>query len=116
MKINKNLIEGNHAATNREIYVFHLYVTGASPNSLRAIENTRKICEKYLPKNYELEIIDVYQQPVIAQRENIIALPLLIKKSPSPERRFIGNISDVKKVVTEIGLHFNATNGNENER
>jgi circadian clock protein KaiB len=84
-------------------YVFHLYVTGASPNSLKAIENTKRICEKYL-REYELEIFDVYQQPQIAQRENIIALPLLVKKRPLPERRFIGSIADVGKVLAAFGI------------
>jgi len=91
----------------KEKYIFHLYVTGASPNSLKAIENTKKICEKYF-EGYELEIIDVYQQPKIAQRENIIALPLLVKKQPLPEKRFIGSISDEVKVLTALGIRNRA--------
>lgn len=90
-------------------YVFFLYVTGASPNSLRAIANTKNFCNEYLEKDYELEIIDVYQQPGIAQKENIIALPLLIKKHPLPEKRLIGDLSDIDKVLKSIGI----TNGNE---
>jgi len=85
-------------------YIFRLYVTGASPNSLRAIANTKSICEEYLTKNYDLEIIDVYQHPVIARQENIIALPLLIKKYPLPEKRLIGDMSDVGRVLMSIGL------------
>jgi circadian clock protein KaiB len=84
-------------------YVFHLYVTGASPNSVRAIANTKKICEQYF-HNYELEIIDVYQQPQIAQRENIIALPLLVKKFPLPEKRFIGAVADTEKLLSSMGI------------
>jgi circadian clock protein KaiB len=84
-------------------------VTGASPNSLRAIANTKTICEEYLPQNYDLEIIDVYQQPIVARDENIIALPLLIKKCPLPEKRLIGDMSDLEKVIKSIGL----TNGNK---
>ena len=93
---------------NEDRYVFSLYVTGASPNSLRAIANTKNICEEYFPQNYDLEIIDVYQRPVLASEENIIALPLLVKKYPLPEKRLIGDMSDTKKVVKSIGL----TNGN----
>jgi circadian clock protein KaiB len=85
-------------------YIFRLFVTGASPNSVRAIANTKSICEEYCKKNYDLEIIDVYQQPVIASQENIIALPLLIKKYPLPERRLIGDMSDIEKVIKSIGL------------
>ena len=93
---------------NKKIFVFHLYVTGASPNSLQAIQNIKSICEKYLGDKYELEVIDVYQTPGIAKRENIIALPLLIKKFPLPETRFIGNISDAKHVLEGIGYVLNS--------
>jgi len=86
------------------VYVLSLYVTGASPNSSRAIANLKEICETYLKDNYELEIIDVYQQPTIAESEQIIALPLLIKRSPSPERRLIGDMSDTEKVLRGLGI------------
>jgi len=85
-------------------YVFRLYVTGASPNSIRAISNIKKIFSKHLQEGYELEIIDVYQQPAVAKQDNIIALPLLVKKSPLPERRLIGDMSDMEKVLYNIGL------------
>lgn len=93
--------KGQSANGNR--YVFCLYVTGASPNSLRAIANTKNICEEYFSQNYDLEIIDVYQRPVIASEENIIALPLLVKKYPLPQKRLIGDMSDMNKVVKSIG-------------
>jgi circadian clock protein KaiB len=86
------------------VYQLRLFVTGASPNSTRAITNLKKICETHLKDNYELEIIDVYQQPTIAETEQIIALPLLIKKSPSPERRLIGDMSDTERVLRGLGL------------
>jgi len=90
--------------TDTEKYVLRLFVTGASPNSSRAIVNLKEICEKHLEGNYELEIIDVYQQPLIAESEQIIALPLLIKKFPSPERRLIGDMSDTGKVLRGLNL------------
>lgn len=85
-------------------YVFRLYVTGASPNSLRAIANTKNICDEYIKEGYELEVIDVYQQPVVAKEENIIALPMLVRKLPLPEKRLIGDMSDMEKVLKGIGL------------
>ena len=85
-------------------FVFRLYVTGASPNSLRAIANSKFIFEKYLNENYELEIIDVHQQPLIAKEDNIVALPLLVKKYPLPEKRLIGDMSDMEKVLKSIGI------------
>ena len=84
-------------------YIFRLYITGASPNSLRAIANTKNICEEYFNENYELEIIDVHQQPSVARLENIIALPLLIKKHPLPEKRLIGDMSNIDRVLNSIG-------------
>ena len=85
-------------------YIFRLYGTGASPNSLRAIANTRDLCEEHFSENYELEIIDVHQQPSVARQENIIALPLLIKKHPLPEKRLIGDMSDMERVLKSIGV------------
>ena len=91
-------------ATQQEFYILRLYVTGASPNSTRAIANLKIICDKYLKNNYELEIIDIYQQPLLAQSDQIIALPLLIKKAPGAERRMIGDMSNTEKVLKGLGL------------
>jgi len=87
-----------------EEYVLRLLVTGATPNSTRAITNITEICEARLKGKYKLEIIDVYQQPFIAENEQIIALPLLIKKSPLPQRRLIGDMSDIEKVLKGLSL------------
>lgn len=85
-------------------YVLRLFITGATPNSLRAVANIRQICEEHLKGNYSLEIVDVYQEHAIAQKEQLIALPLLIKKLPLPERRLIGDLSDTTKVLKGLGL------------
>ena len=85
-------------------YRLRLFVTGATPNSSRAIVNIKEICENHLKGKYELEIIDVYQQPLIAESEQLIALPMLIKKTPSPQKRLIGDMSDVDKVLRGLNL------------
>ncbi|MBD1367110.1 circadian clock KaiB family protein [Mucilaginibacter sp. ZT4R22] len=85
-------------------YILRLFITGASPNSIRAVENINTICEKYLKGNYDLKIIDIHQQPELAQGEDIVALPLLIKKAPGTERRMIGDMSDTNKVLRGLGL------------
>jgi len=90
--------------TQNDVYLLRLFVTGASPNSTRAIANLKEICETYLKDNYEMEIIDVYQQPGMTESEQIIALPLLIKKSPGQERRLIGDMSDTAKVLSGLGI------------
>ena len=97
--------EPDHEDLNgKQVYILRLFITGASPNSSRAIANLKEICEMHLKGNYELEIIDVYQQPLIAQSEQVIALPMLIKMSPSPVRRLIGDMSDTEKVLRGLGL------------
>ena len=98
----------NSAAKNSSVinseYTLRLFITGTSPNSVRAIKNIRDICEEHLKGRYTLEIIDVYQQAILAKEEQIIALPLLIKKTPGPERRLIGDMSDTAKVLKGLGL------------
>ena len=99
--LKKHLKTGN---PKTEIYILKLFVTGILPNSARAIANINAICEEYLEDRYDLEIIDIYQQPELALTENIIAIPVLIKKSPLPEARLIGDLSDTEKVLK--GLHI----------
>ncbi|MDQ6609195.1 MAG: circadian clock KaiB family protein, partial [Bacteroidota bacterium] len=72
--------------------------------SIRAINNLKQICEEHLTDNYSLEIIDVYQQAAVVRTEQIIALPLLIRKQPLPERRLIGDMSKTEKVLKGLGL------------
>jgi len=85
-------------------YVLRLFITGATPNSIRAIVNIREILEEHLQGRYSLEIIDVYQQQSIAEKEQLIALPLLVKKQPLPERRMIGDLSNTEKVLKGLGI------------
>jgi len=87
-----------------ETYVLRLFITGILPNSVRAVKNINAICEQYLKGRYELEIIDIYQQPSLSLTENIIAVPVLIKKFPLPEERVIGDLSDTKMVLKELNL------------
>jgi circadian clock protein KaiB len=87
-------------------YQLRLFITGATPNSARAIVNIRNICESYLKDRYELQIIDVYQDVALAQQEQLIALPLLIKKLPLPERKLIGDLSETEKVLNALGVEM----------
>jgi circadian clock protein KaiB len=85
-------------------HVLRLYITGASVNSAKAISNIKRICETHLKDAYQLEIIDVYQQPAIAKQEQIVALPLLVKTFPLPVKRLVGNMSDTEKVLKGLEL------------
>ena len=91
-------------AKGLEQYVLRLYITGMTPRAGRAIENVRAICEEYLEGRYDLEVIDVYQQPVLARGEQIIAVPTLIKKLPLPLRRIIGDMSNSDRVLVGLDL------------
>jgi len=90
--------------SKEEKYILRLYVTGITPRSTKAIVNVKKICEEYLKGRYELEVIDIYQQPKLAKGEQIIAAPTLIKKLPLPLRRLIGDMSDTEKFLVGIDL------------
>jgi circadian clock protein KaiB len=103
----RGFLENYESDAKATIYVLRLFITGASPNSIRAVENLKTLCEEHLTDRYKLEIIDIHQQKELAENENVIALPLLIKKSPGPERRMIGDMSDTKRVLKGLGLSNN---------
>jgi circadian clock protein KaiB len=85
-------------------YLLRLYVAGATPKSTQAIMNIKKICEEHLKGRYDLEVVDIYQQPTLAKGEQIIAAPTLVKKLPLPLRRFIGSMADVERILVGLDL------------
>jgi circadian clock protein KaiB len=96
--------EFNEHNADSDKYILQLYITGATPTSTRAIRNLKKICKEYLQDQYELEVIDIYQQPELSVEEKIIAAPTLIKKLPLPLRTLIGDLSDEEKVLKGLNL------------
>ena len=87
-----------------ERYVLRLYVTGMTARSARAVKNLQAICDEYLEGRYDLEVVDIYQQPVLVKGEQIIAAPTLIKKLPLPLRRIIGDMSHRDRVLVGLDL------------
>lgn len=85
-------------------YELRLFISGASPNSFRAINNIQRILDSHISGKYNLQVIDVYQDKEIAEREQIVALPMLLIKQPLPERRLIGDMSDEEKVIESLGI------------
>ena len=85
-------------------YVLRLYVAGQTPKSTAAIANLKLICEEHLQGRYELEVIDLYQQPQLAQGEQIVAVPTLIRKVPEPLRRIIGDLSNTERVLVGLDI------------
>jgi circadian clock protein KaiB len=92
------------ARQGREKYVLKLYITGMTPRSQEALRNLNKVCREYLGDNYELEVIDIYQQLTLAKGDQIIAVPTLIKKLPAPLRRLIGDLSREDRIVLGLDL------------
>lgn len=84
--------------------VLELYITGQSARSEAAVANLHHICREYVQEPYEIVIIDILEQPGVAERENILATPTLIKSCPPPTRRIIGDLSSTDKVVAGLGL------------
>lgn len=92
------------ASSDAEYWTLRLYVAGQTPRSLRAVANVHKICAEQLGGRYRLEVIDLYQQPHLAQDEQIIAVPTLIKRLPAPPRMVVGDMSDTDQVLVGLDM------------
>lgn len=90
--------------SSRDSYVLRLFVTGMTPRSTRAIASIKSICEEHLRGRYDLEVIDIYQHPSLAEDEQIIAIPTLVRKLPIPLRMLVGNLSDIERVLMGLDL------------
>lgn len=85
-------------------YRLRLYIAGSNLNSARAIEYVRGLCTTLRPSACNYEVIDLYQQPALAKRDNVVAAPALVKIFPLPQRTFIGDLSDTAKVLSGLGI------------
>ncbi|WP_211211185.1 circadian clock KaiB family protein [Asticcacaulis biprosthecium] len=101
----KTPVEAAAPVNDTAHYSLHLYVTGGTVRSIRAIANIRKICEVYLKGRYDLDVVDISQDPMRAQSEQIIAAPTLIKTLPLPLRRFIGDMSQTDRILVGLNLY-----------
>jgi len=88
----------------KDLYVLRLYVAGLTARSRTAISNITTICEEHLEGRYDLQVIDVFQRPILARKEQIIATPTLVKKLPAPLRRLVGDLSEKDKVLIGLDL------------
>ncbi len=85
-------------------FVLRLYVSGLSTRSRRAIDNVQRLCEAHLPGRYELQIIDIYQQPELAKEQQLVAAPTLLKQLPLPLRKVVGDMHDASRVLVMLGV------------
>ncbi len=96
--------EKNAGESEAETYVLRLYVSGATARSVAAIKNLKEICETHLQNRYDLQVIDIYQQPELARSAQIIAAPTLIKQLPAPLRKLVGDLSETERVLVGLEL------------
>lgn len=92
------------AAASAEHFVLRLFVSGLGARSQRAIENVKRLCDTHLAGRYELQIIDLYQQPELAKDQQLVAAPTLIKKLPLPLRKLVGDMHDGARVLVMLGV------------
>lgn len=89
---------------NEEVWELRLYVAGKTARSVTALENLKKYCEEHLKDKYVIEVIDLLVHPQLAEGDQILAIPTLVKKVPEPIRKIIGDLSDEEKVL--VGLNI----------
>jgi circadian clock protein KaiB len=88
-------------------FVLRLYVSGMTPRSRQAVESIRNLCEEHLAGRYDLEVIDIYQQPALAKAAQVIAAPTLVKMLPLPLRKIIGDLADPGRIMAVLGIVAN---------
>jgi circadian clock protein KaiB len=100
---------GHDAIGDQEFWYLRLYVAGQSPKSLHAFANLQTLCEEHLAGRYEIEVIDLVEQPALARGDDILAIPTLVRRLPEPLRRIIGDLSDTDRVLVGLRLRPEAT-------
>jgi circadian clock protein KaiB len=93
----------------KQMYSLRLYITGQTPRSADSVQNLKRVCDQYLAGHFELEVIDIYQQPELAQEAQIIAAPTLVKRLPLPLRRLVGDLSNRRRVLLGLDLKADPT-------
>ena len=104
MKHAKEKAAKNGHESAKKKFLLRLYITGQTPRSVKSIDNLRRFCETHLKGQYEIEVIDIYQQPSLASENQIIAAPTLIKRLPLPLRRLVGDLSNEQRVLAGLDL------------
>ena len=104
MKKNTNPAGGDLAELEPRMYELRLYVAGQTPKSLAAFSNLRKICEEHLAGQYRIEVIDLLENPKLARGDQILAIPTLVRKLPTPVKKIIGDLSNTERVLVGLDL------------
>ena len=100
----------------RDRYVLRLYIAGMNPKSMAAVENIRRICDEQLPGKCQLDVIDIYQQPILAMNGQIVAAPTLVKELPTPLKKLVGSMADTDRVLIGLDLQSRVKSRKDQER
>lgn len=98
----------NNSSSDKEVYLLRLYIAGQTPKSITALSNLKKICETHLENSYQIEVVDLMENPMLAQTDQILAIPTLVRKLPEPMMKIIGDLSNTERVL--IGLDIKTLN------
>ena len=101
---NRRSVAGASSGADDEITKLRLYVAGQTPKSLAALSNLRRICSNHLNGRFEIEVVDLLKTPQLAQDDQILAIPTLVRSLPRPIRKIIGDLSDTERVVVGLDL------------
>jgi circadian clock protein KaiB len=89
---------------NPEVFELRLYVAGQTPKSVTALGNLKRMCEEHLAGKYRIEVIDLLEHPQLARGDQILAIPTLVRRLPSPIRKIIGDLSNTERVLVGLDL------------
>lgn len=89
---------------DKATYLLRLYVAGQTPRCITAFSNLKKICEEHLAGEYEIEVVDLLENPTLAQGDQILAIPTLVRRLPEPVRKIIGDLSNTERVLVGLDL------------
>lgn len=109
-RVTKGTLDGGKSRSKKvtqpveDRWILRLYVAGETARSLTAFANLKKICEQHLANRYSIEVVDLTKQPQLAQNDQIVALPTLVRKLPEPIRRVIGDLSNLERVLVGMDL------------
>jgi circadian clock protein KaiB len=93
-----------NAAPADEVWQLRLYVAGQSPKSLRAFANLQRLCDEHLSGRYEIEVVDLAEDPERAIGDDILAIPTLVRRLPAPLRKTIGDLSNTERVLVSLQI------------
>jgi circadian clock protein KaiB len=93
---------------NAHNFILRLYVAGQTPKCMRAFSNLKRICEEHLTNRYQIEMIDLMQDPALARNDQILAVPTLVRRMPEPVRKIIGDLSNTERVLAGLDVRIDA--------